>query len=47
MAMYYYLDGTGIYGNFQYVPWIRGFIFHSPSECCMLIPVSFAEMALE
>lgn len=45
LAIYYFY---GDYGDerpyFNCCPWIRGWLFHNPSECVMLIPGTYEEM---
>lgn len=41
MAVYYFMEhGVSV---FEFAPEHR-FMFFGPSECCMLVPVSYAEM---
>ena len=41
----YYLYDVGVFDRVcQYLPYLRGMIFYRPSECCMMIPGTYAEM---
>lgn len=42
MCIYYFYE-HGV-PDYVYAVWIRGFMLHNPSESCMMIPGSYAEM---
>lgn len=44
-CVYYFLDYYDkMQPQFIYAPVLRGILYHSPSESCMFIPGSYAEM---
>jgi hypothetical protein len=42
MCITYRYNKEGV--ELSYCAWIRGYLWYNPSECCMLIPGTYAQM---